>query len=191
RRPNWRKPSARWLKEAERFARLEEQLPAVLKGEVTPADAAEQLEYATVCGLKKYHAAAVTFCTAAFAADPKLENDLQSGMRYNAACSALLAANGRGEDSASLDDKEKKRLRRLALDWLRADLSLWQQHAAAGKPKNLLLLQEKLQNWLRSPDLASVRQPQLNGLPQEEREEWMTFWGAVHKLLRQAGGPRP
>jgi len=38
--------------------------------------------------------------------------------------SAALAAAGQGEDAAKLDDKERTRLRKQALDWLRADLAL-------------------------------------------------------------------
>ncbi len=38
------------------------------------------------------------------AADPRLAADLVAGHRYNAACSAALAASGKGDDAATLDD---------------------------------------------------------------------------------------
>jgi tetratricopeptide (TPR) repeat protein len=45
--------------------------------------------------------------------------------RYNAACSAVLAAAGKGADAAKLDAKQRAVLRRLALGWLQADLQAW------------------------------------------------------------------
>ena len=45
----------------------------------------------------------------AFAADPNLADDPGSRHRYNAACSAALAAAGQGEDAAKLDDKRTRR----------------------------------------------------------------------------------
>src|SRR6516164_4586354 len=68
--------------------------------------------------MKKLHHTATGLYAAAFAADPKLADDLKAGHRYRAACAAALAAAGQGEDAAKLDDKEKVRLRKQALDWL-------------------------------------------------------------------------
>src|SRR5205814_89708 len=75
------------------------------------------------------------FYAEAFAAQPALADDLKVGHRYNAACYAALAAAGMGEDTARLDDKEKSRLRKQALDWLRADLTLWSKQLASDKPR--------------------------------------------------------
>ena len=58
----------------------------------------------SLCQSKKlYHAAARLFADA-FAADPKLADDLKIADRYNAACFASLAGAGQGEDAAKLDD---------------------------------------------------------------------------------------
>jgi tetratricopeptide (TPR) repeat protein len=70
-------------------------------------------------------AAAARFAAEAFAARPKLADDLRFPNRRNAACSAALAGCGQGQDAAKLDDAERARLRRQALDWLRADLAAW------------------------------------------------------------------
>ena len=53
--------------------------------------------------------------------------------RYDAACSAALAAAGQGVDSANLDDQERTRLRKQALHWLRADLAAWTKLADDAK----------------------------------------------------------
>ena len=104
---------------------LDAKLPRVLKGEAQPADAAERLDLAQMCQLpgKSLNAAAVRFYTDAFAAEPKVADDLGAAHRYNAACAAALAGVGQGQDARDLDDKGRARLRQRALDWLRADLA--------------------------------------------------------------------
>jgi serine/threonine-protein kinase len=53
-----RHPSAQWVREAERMAALEAKLPAFLKGEYQPTDAAERLGLAGACQARKLHHAA-------------------------------------------------------------------------------------------------------------------------------------
>ena len=66
------------------------------------ADPGETIALATMCQqpTKKRDAAAARLYADAFAAEPKLAADLQQQHRYNAACSAALAAAGEGEDAA-------------------------------------------------------------------------------------------
>ena len=52
--------------------------------------------------------------------------DEANSHRYCAACYAALAGTGQGEDAVKLDAKEQTRLRKQALDWLRADY--WQRY---------------------------------------------------------------
>src|SRR5205085_5560170 len=49
--PNWRYPSAQWVKQCERLVELDTKLPRVLKGEVQPADVGECLTLAQMCQL--------------------------------------------------------------------------------------------------------------------------------------------
>jgi tetratricopeptide (TPR) repeat protein len=126
RNPGWRYPSAEWLREAERLVGLDTKLPQLLKGEAKPANAAECLEIAVLCGhYKKLPVAAVRFFQDAFADQPGLADDLRTRHRYNAACYAALAGCGQGKDADPLDAQEGARLRNQALDWLRADLTAW------------------------------------------------------------------
>ena len=121
-------PARTGLAEAERLAAAQEKLPAFLKGEFKPTTNEERLDLSHLCEIKKlYHTSAGLYADA-FAVDPKLADDLQAGYRYNAAYCAALAAAGQGEDPprrTTLDETEKARLRKQALDWLRADLALW------------------------------------------------------------------
>jgi tetratricopeptide (TPR) repeat protein len=115
-------PARANLAKSERLAATRDKFAAFQKGSYTPASNAERLVLAEWCQIKKLHHAATRLYAAAFAADPKLADDLRAGHRYNAACYAALAAAGQGEDAAKLDAKEHTRLRKQALDWLRADL---------------------------------------------------------------------
>src|SRR5262249_58581476 len=126
--PGWRYPSAAWVRQAEVLAALEAKLPALLKGEFRPRDNKERLGLAEVCQAKKLHQKAIDLYAAAFAADPRLADHLGPAHRYRAACSAVLAAAGQGQDAAQLDAVQRAHLRRQALDWLRAELTAQQHH---------------------------------------------------------------
>ena len=118
------RPARTNLAQAERLAVARDNLPAFQNGSYTPATNDERLGLALWCQVKKLHRTAAGLYADAFAADPKLADDLKAGTRYNAACSTALAVAGQGEDAAKLDDRERTRLRQQALDWLRADLVL-------------------------------------------------------------------
>ena len=131
-------------------------LPRLLEGKDKPASARESLEFVYVCQRKRMYAAAARFSADAFAADPKLADDLNAAHRYKAAGSAALAATGQGEDAARLDDKERARLREQALDWLRGDLAVWSRQFAEGAVGSSRLTQV-LTHWRKNADLAGLR----------------------------------
>jgi Flp pilus assembly protein TadD len=161
--------SAQQLRNAERLANLDARLPGLLKGEEQPKDADERLALAQMCQQnKKLYAAAVRFFAQAFAAQPALVTDMQAGRRYNAACAAALAGCGKGKDAIGLDDNERARLRKQALDWLRADLTAWRN--VLEKDKTAPVVGQLMQRWLRDPDFNGVRGAEaLAKLPQAER----------------------
>ena len=80
-----------------------------------------------MCFVKKRYRASARFNAEAFAADPASADDLAKEYRYDAARGAALAAAGRGEDAEGLGDEERARLRKLTLDWLRAERELVEQ----------------------------------------------------------------
>src|SRR5205807_9715546 len=148
-RADWPCPSAALIREAERLVQLDARLPKVLNGESQPADAAECLQLASLCQLpcKQLNAAVAGFSADAFAAEPKLADDLGAGHRYNAACAAALAGCSQGKDAADLSDKERARLRRQALDWLRADLKAWGKLLDKGPDRARPFIIQQLQHW--------------------------------------------
>jgi serine/threonine-protein kinase len=187
----WRPVAARHLQQCERLLLLEARLPALLNGESTPASAAERLDYARLWQSRKLHAAAARCAADAFAADPKLADDLRAAHRYNAACCAALAAAGQGEDAAKLDDKERARLRKQALDWLRADLVLRSKQLASGQPADRATVQQALRHWQQDSDLAGIRDAAwIVNLPAEELQACRQLWADVAALLKRARSPK-
>jgi serine/threonine-protein kinase len=186
-RPGWSFPSAQWLRETERLAALDRKLPAILRGEQTPAGPDEAVLLARMCQeFKKQHAAAARLYADAFVAEPKLAADLGQQHRYNAACSAALAAAGQGEDARLLPDKVVTMFRRWALDWLRDDLATYAKLAEQNNPAVKQAIQQRLAHWRGDPDLASVREPQaLDRLPENERAAWRALWREMDELLKR------
>jgi serine/threonine-protein kinase len=169
-----------------RFLDLDARLPAVLGGTAKPANPAEQIEFAKLCRVKQYHAAEARFYHDAFAAAPRLAEEV-AGLRYNAACAAALAGCGRGKHASQLADEKRAGWRRQALDWLRADLAAWGRALDRGEAQTGAEVRRVLQHWQADTDLAGLREPDaLAQLPPEEREAWFTFWQEVADLLRRA-----
>jgi eukaryotic-like serine/threonine-protein kinase len=188
-RTNWPHPSAQLVRRCERLVELDEKLPGFLGGKIAPASPAERAELAGLCALKRLPRAAARFFEEAFVADPKLADDLDAGHRYDAACVSALAGRGKGKDADKLEDKERARLRRRALDWLRADLDAWGRLLAKAPHKARPLVVQKMRHWLDDADFAGVRGPKaLAELPESEREPWQKLWGDVADTLARAQG---
>ncbi len=183
--PGWRYPSAQWLRVTEREAALAGKLPAILTGKAKPANPGEAVTLASMCQqpYQKRYAASARLYADAFAAQPRLAPQ----HRYNAACSAALAAAGQGEDARALPDRVMAMFRRWALGWLRDDLAAYTKLAEKNDPKVNQSIQQTLAHWRRDPDLASVRDPQaLDHLPEDERAAWQALWRDVDELAKRA-----
>jgi tetratricopeptide (TPR) repeat protein len=192
RTPGWRYPSARRVRHCERLIELDGKLPAILQGDIKPASPAERIELAGLCALKRLHRAAVLFYKEAFDAQAKLADDLGTANRYNAACAAALAGCGNGEDADKLDDTERARLRRRALDWLRADLQAWGRLVDEEPDKARPMIVKQMRHWLDDADFAGVRGAKaLARLPEAEREPWQTLWSDVAVMLARAQANKP
>jgi serine/threonine-protein kinase len=190
RKPRWTYPSAQWVRKAEQFIALEPKLPKLLNGEVQPADTAERLVAARMCREhRKLYAAATRFYADAFAAEPKRADDLEAQHRYEAACVAALAGSGQGEDAADLDDQARARLRRQALDWLRADLTQYAAIVDRGPPQARPMVQQRLEHWQQDTDFAGMRGAALATRPEAERPPWQKLWAQVEALRQRAAGP--
>jgi hypothetical protein len=185
--PGWRYPSAEWVRQCERLVELDGKLPAFLDGKTTPASPEEWIELAGLCSLKHLNRAAAGFWHKAFTDKPLLAEDLQAWHRYKAACAAALAGCGQGNDASQLEVTERGRLRRQALDWLRADLAAWAKELARNTPEARAAVRDKMLHWQTDADLAGMRGPQaLAQLPEAERSDWQKLWSDVADLLKRA-----
>jgi tetratricopeptide (TPR) repeat protein len=175
------------LQQCQQMIALDEKLPAILKGEAKPANASEAVTLAAMCQqYKKRYVAAVRLYTDAFAAEPKWANDPQAAHRYNAACSPALGAAGQGQDAGKLGDKERARLRKQTLGWLRADLDLWAKQAENGKPPVRAVILKTLQHWQKDTDLAGLRDTAaLAKLSDAERADFQKLWADVAALVKK------
>ena len=192
RRPGWRYTSERWIRDTERMVALDARLPAVLKGDDRPADAAEALTLAQVCQVRKLHAGAARLYARAFQADPKLADDRRAQHPYNAACLAALAAAGQGKDDPPPDAAARARLRGQALAWLHGELAAWSRTLGDDKPASRIAALKMLTHWKTDPDLAGVRdEAALAQLPEGERQPWRALWADVETLLKKARGELP
>jgi superkiller protein 3 len=190
---SYRQFAAGQVRHCDQLQALGHTLDAVLKGSEAPTDPEKQLVLADLCARYKHcYVAATRLYAAALTARPALADDLTKEYRYNAACSAALAAAGKGLEPQKPPTQEQVKLRAQALSWLRADLELLARHLPGAKPEARAAMREKLENWQLDPELAGVRdQVVLAKLPQAEQEACRLFWVDVKKLLEQASGTVP
>jgi tetratricopeptide (TPR) repeat protein len=181
-----RAPLSQQVEDCTRLLQLEKRLPGLLRGEDRPDSASDALALARWCQLKRLHAAVSRFAVVGLG-EPQLASQLAPGVRYNAACSAALAAAGKAEDADKLSVQEKSQLRQLALRWLRAEWTDLSTKLKADDPKQAADALHKLQWWQTDPDLASVRETNaLVQLPEGERKDWQTLWADLTRLLQTA-----
>jgi serine/threonine protein kinase/Tfp pilus assembly protein PilF len=184
-RGDWKYPSAQWLQQAEFLVQMDKAFTGILAGKKGPEEAEKRVMLAEFCLLrKKRHATAARLYADAFADNPQLA-ELGTSHRYNAACASALAGCGQGQDAAKLDDMERGRLRKQALDWLVADLAEWSKLAKMPSQRDRVL--KTLQHWQQDTDFAGVRGPEsLGRLPEAERQAWRQLWADVAETLGQA-----
>ncbi len=174
------------------LVRLGRRLDDVLGGKGQAGSAQEGLELAEVCRLRRLHTAAARFAAAAFTAGPALAADLGAGHRYNAACSAALAAAGVGEDAGKLSQGDRQALRRQALTWLRAELRARQKQRKSWWPGEADKARAALRDWQKDADLAGLRDAEvLKRLSAEERQACQRLWADVAALLAKTAGGGP
>ncbi len=186
-RPGWPYPSEAWVRDCEQMVAIEKKLPAILRGEAKPANAAERVAIAQFCYDKQLHATAARFWTEAFQAEAKLADDMTAQNRYTAACSAALAGASKSKEDPPPSAEAQGKLRQQALDWLRADRGYWSTTAEGGSPQSMAAVIRTLQHWKTDPDLAGIRDTDaLERLSDAERTALRAFWSEVEATLKRA-----
>jgi Tfp pilus assembly protein PilF len=190
--PQSRQQAAEGVRKCERLVELDGKLEAVLKGETKPADTAEQVLFAYICGRKGLVAASARLYEETFAAQPALSTDLNAGHRYDAARAAARAGCGQGLDAGQLDEKARARWRKQALLWLREDLKLLTKELNADSRQAQSRARRSLQGWQHHQELKCVRDAaDLEKLPLQEQKAWREFWAEVEDQQKQTRSPVP
>ena len=175
RRPDWRYPSAQWVAEATRTLARAKRLPAVLRGDDKPADNAERVTFAQMAYDRKHVTAAARLFALALESDPKLGDDRQTQLRYNAACAAALAAAGEDKDDPPSNDAAKGKLRRQALGWLHAELAQRSKELDTGNANDRAAVRGCLSTGSKTRTLRACATP--------------AVWPSWRRTSRRRGGP--
>lgn len=78
-------------------------------------------------------------------------------------------------------------MRKLALDWLRADLRLRAKQLESDKPADHSDVLRSLRHWQKDSDLAGLRdEAELAKLPAHERAACKQLWSDVAALIKKA-----
>jgi tetratricopeptide (TPR) repeat protein len=119
--------------------------------------------------------------------EPSLCQSRHWQLLYHAASAAARAAALKGKDEPPPDDAAKAKLRRKALDWLRAEFKAWYQLLDSGSPQARTSIAKALAHWKQDSSLAGIRDSEaLARLPEAERKEWQTLWADVDSLQSRA-----
>jgi hypothetical protein len=101
------------------------------------------------------HRAAARLYADAFAAAPRLVDDLNAKHRYYAARATAQSGCGRGTDAAGAEETERARWRRQAREWLRADLAAWVR-LLDGDPATARWIVSKMSRVLNAEGIEGV-----------------------------------
>src|SRR5262249_54825173 len=142
-------------RQAERKIALARRLPDVLDGDDRTGDNAERLAFARMSYDARRYAGATRLWAEALDADLAPGESRDTKHHYDAACAAVLAADGQGLDDAALDDAARTKLREQALRWLEDELVVWTGLLEA-KPQARPVVAQNLEHWRKDADLISV-----------------------------------
>jgi serine/threonine protein kinase len=184
--------SAAWIAHIERMAARTRPLPTRPTGDARPNDPVESLDLAVICSDQKRFIASARYWGWALDADPTLGDDRVHKYRFSAACTAAMAAAGKGRDENPPDADTAAGLRRRALQWLRADLAVWSQMLASGSPHDRAEALRAMRQWRKDTDLVTVRDADaIVSLSAAERTDWQALWESVQALIGKAGENKP
>jgi serine/threonine protein kinase/tetratricopeptide (TPR) repeat protein len=160
---------------------MDDRLQAVVGGD-PPQDNAERLKLAEHAAASKRYAQATKLFAEVLESDPEFAES--HVLRFNAACTAVLAGVGKGQQAPALDDAAMAQLRAQGLRWLEEALAFFDKRLDSADNRQYSAIADALQYWRQCPDLASVRvERDLSRLPVEEQQMWRVFWAKVDTML--------
>jgi len=187
---NLQYPTRTWVEACARLLANEPRLDAVIRGGTEPGAPRDALVLAKIAFIRKRYGPSAAFYEHAFDGDPGLAGRkdwlLGESHRYSAACAAGLAGFGRGADASTLDESDRARWRKKALDWLAEERAameeLFDLEAIADR-EEATKLAVNLEAWKVSGLGLLRRSDALASLSEEERSRWAEHWAEVDRLL--------
>ncbi len=171
---------------------LDARLAAVIKGTEQSRNQDERLALAQRAYDKALHATSARLWAEALTANPALAADRTAQHPYNAACAAALAGSGQAKDDPAPDEAAKVKLRKQALEWLKAEHAVWSKLLESDAVKARPLVAKALADWQKDTDLAGIRdKKELAKLPEAERSAFQQLWSDVDSLLTKASSGKP
>ena len=162
-----------------------ELMPMILEGTAKIQNNDLAIQASMECADLGHYAAAARLCRESFERDPSLQDDIQSRLRFDAACWAAQA--GSGSDDRVKGAEERDAWREQSLDWLKAELTTVASELD-GKLSNDQRQDhiDYLEQWLSTQSLADVRnRNRLGFLSKEERHAWEDFWEQVREVASE------
>lgn len=173
RRPNWNRPTERWIGECEALiAKLGElrELLAAPEPRATPPALEEFIELAKKTNRPEAETQLYTILSNRFPA--RFSRGSTPLRAARAAATASTRATGGGPRS---------RLATRALGWLEKELARRQKATSRGKRARA---RRDLERWMRDDGLAGIRDPEyLENLPDPDRAACTAFWQDVRRAL--------
>ena len=181
--PNWPFKTEEFVRDCERMIELNEELPAILRGEGNSGDFTDLVLLARLCRAKQLYAAEARSWKSA------VEEDLAKlgGNLWNVALAAARAGCGQGKDTDAVDDAERSAWRRKALEWLWKYLERVKSFYSPGDPDSVRTFKLNLENMKSDGDLEALRgERYLALLPERDRKDFKAFWAELDRLLEKA-----
>jgi tetratricopeptide (TPR) repeat protein len=172
---------------AEAFLQLEARLDDIAHGTLKPKNFLEAMGYGRLCRLKQYYAASSELYDQALTLDPAAAKKLTPFDLLTLARVNLLAGGGQGHEPPAQADRPTHRAR--ALPSLQQYLKIHQLALQKNPDTFRYIVQQNVRLLTQHADLASVRPPALDSLPEDERQQWRAFWQDVQTLLERADAP--
>jgi tetratricopeptide (TPR) repeat protein len=177
------------IKWCDRLLSLGGRLGAIAQGSDAPSGQEEAFAFAELCSRRQRPAAAARLYAAALSGPASWREITTNYIRHRAACVAVRAGLGEGED-APPEGPDRAVLRARALTLLVAARDSLAADCARGPAESRREAVRALRRWAGDVALAGVRDPAaLARIDADERRRWQAFWASL--VPPAAGDPLP
>ncbi|MFO0964595.1 MAG: protein kinase [Gemmataceae bacterium] len=111
-------------------------------------------------------------------------DDFPTSMRRTETAKTAILASGGQDDK--ITEADRRSMRKLALDEMRANLDFWREYSRKNRPSALIDVGLLLLSCQKTPDFAEVREEKhVAMLPEPERVSWQTLWADLEEVRKE------